>query len=81
MELLTLKPKHATDAVEIDVVVLDDAGVSVACTAQLTKDASDIHALAWDEKAIVTEELLAFVRSEVRGYIKVNEATLADMRK
>jgi hypothetical protein len=81
MELLTLKPKHTTGTVDIEVVALDDSGVSIACTAQLTPDLSDIHALAWEEKAIVTEELLAFVRSGVRDYIKANQSTLADLAK
>jgi hypothetical protein len=81
MELLTLKPKHTTGTVEIEVVALDDSGVSIACTAQLTKDLSDIHALAWDEQAIVTEELLAFVRSGVRDYLKANQSALAEILK
>jgi hypothetical protein len=81
MELLTLKPKHTTGTVEIEVVALDDSGVSIACTAQLTKDLSDIHALAWDEQAIVTEELLAFVRAGVRDYLKANQSALAEILK
>ena len=81
MEILTLKPKPTKDAPAIDVVALDDSGVSIACTALLTRDLSDIHALDWDENAIVTEELLAFVRSGVRDYVKTNQSTLANIAK
>ncbi|HXK20980.1 MAG TPA: hypothetical protein VNG33_24385 [Polyangiaceae bacterium] len=79
MELLTLKAKHTAGTVDVDVVALDDAGVSVACTAQLTKDLRHIHTLVYDEAATVTEELLAFVRAEVSDYIEAHQAELAAM--
>jgi hypothetical protein len=79
MELLTLKPLRHQDTIEIEVVALDDSGVTLTCMAQLTKDLSDIHTLAWDNQTTVTEELLAFVRSEVSDYLKANQAKLAGM--
>jgi hypothetical protein len=81
MELLTLKPLRHQDAIDIEVVALDDSGVTLTCTAQLTKNLSEIHTLAWDDQTTVTEELLAFVRSEVRGYLEANQATLGEMLK
>jgi hypothetical protein len=79
MELLTLKPKYTTGTIDIDVVALDDAGVTVSCTAQLTKDLSNIQTVAYDDSTTVTEDLLAFVRAEVTDYIKAHAAELAAM--
>ena len=81
MELLTLKPLRHQDTLDVEVVALDDSGVTLTCTAQLTKDLSDIHTVAWDDKTTVTEELLAFVRSEVRRYLEANQAKLGEMLK
>jgi hypothetical protein len=81
MELLTLKPLRHQDTIELEVVALDDAGVTSTCIAQLTKDLSNAQTIAWDDKTTVTEELLAFVRSEVSDYLKTNQAKLAEMLK
>lgn len=81
MELLTLKPLRHEDTIEIEVVALDDAGMTITGTAQLTKDLSQIHTMAWNDQTTVTEELLAFVRSAVGDYLKANQATLASMLK
>lgn len=79
MQILTLKPLHNAGTIDIDVVALDDSGATVTCTAQLLTDLSEIRAVTWEESAIVTEELLALVRSEVSDYIKANQAELAKM--
>lgn len=79
MELLTLKPLRHQDTIEIEVVALDDSGVTSTCVAQLTQDLSQIQTIAWDDKTTVTEELLAFARSEVGEYLKANQAKLAGM--
>jgi hypothetical protein len=81
MELLTLKPLRHKDSIDIEVVALDDSGVTLTCTAQLTKNLSEIHTLAWDDKTTVTEELLAFVRSEVSAYLEANQAQLGEILK
>jgi hypothetical protein len=81
MELLTLKPLRHQDTIELEVVALDDAGVTITGTAQLTEDLSQIHTLAWDDKTTVTEELLAFARAQVGEYLAANHAKLGDMLK
>ena len=79
MEILTLKPLRHQDTIEVQVVALDDSGATVSCTAQLTEDLSDIHTVAYDEKATVTAEMLALVRAEVGDYIKTHGTDLAAM--
>jgi hypothetical protein len=81
MEILTLKPLRHQDTIEIEVVALDDSGVTVTCTAHLTKDLTEIHTVAYDEKATVTEDLLAAVRAKTGEYVKANHAALAEMLK
>ena len=81
MELLTVKPLRHHDTIDLEVVALDDSGVTITCTAQLTKDLSELHTLAWDDKTTVTEELLAFIRSEVGAYVRAHQAELTDVLK
>jgi hypothetical protein len=81
MELLTLKPLRHGDSIDLEVVALDDSGVTVTYTAQLTKDLSDILSVSPDEASPMTSDLIDFVRAEARAYIKSNGAGLAGMLK
>jgi len=81
MELLTLKPLRHHDSIDLEVVALDDSGVTVTYTVQLTKDLSDILSVSPDEASPMTSELIDFVRAEARAYIKSNGAELAGLVK
>ena len=81
MELLTLKPLRHDDSIDLEVVALDDSGVTVTYTVQLTKDLSDILSVSPDEASPMTSDLIDFVRAEARAYIKSNGAELAGMLK
>lgn len=81
MELLTLKPLRHDDNIDLQVVALDDSGVTVTYTAQLTKDLSDILSVSPDEASPMTSDLIDFVRSEARRYIASNAVELAGMLK
>jgi hypothetical protein len=81
MQIKTFRPMQHDGMIDIEVIAVDEAGATVTCSAQLTKDLSDIHAVSWDDKSVVTEALLAFVRGEVRAYVKENQAKLADSLK
>ena len=81
MELLTLKPLRHDDSIDLEVVALDDSGVTVTYTVQLTKDLSDILSVSPDEASPMTSELIDFVRAEARAYIKSNGAELAGLVK
>ena len=62
-------------------VALDDSGVTVTYTVQLTKDLSDILSVNPDEASPMTSDLIDFVRAEARAYIESNVAELAGMLK
>jgi transposase-like protein len=79
MELLTLKPLRHDDTMDLEVVALDDSGVTVTYTVQLTKDLSDILSVSPDERSPMTSDLIDFVRAEARAYLKANGAELARM--
>lgn len=81
MELLTLKPLRHDDTMDLEVVALDDSGVTVTYTVQLTKDLSDILSVSPDERSPMTSDLIDFVRAEARAYLKANGAELARMPK
>jgi hypothetical protein len=81
MELLTLKPLRHADSIDLEVVALDDSGVTVTYTAQLTKDLSDILSVSPDEASPMTSDLIDFVRAQARAYIESNRAQLAGMLK
>ena len=81
MELLTLKPLRHADSIDLEVVALDDSGVTVTYTAQLTQDLSDILSVSPDEASPMTSDLIDFVRAEARAYIASNGAELAGMLK
>ena len=81
MELLTLKPLRHGDSIDLEVVALDDSGVTVTYTAQLTKDLSDILSVSPDEASPMTSDLIDFVRAQARAYIESNGAQLAGMLK
>jgi hypothetical protein len=81
MDLLTLKPLRHDDNIDLEVVALDDSGVTVTYTVQLTKDLSDILSVSPDDASPMTNELIDFVRAEARAYIKANGAELAGMLK
>jgi hypothetical protein len=81
MELLTLKPLRHDDSIDLEVVALDDSGVTVTYSVQLTKDLSDILSVNPDEASPMTSDLIDFVRAEARAYIASNGAELAGMLK
>ncbi len=81
MELLTLKPLRYDGTIDLEVVALDDSGVTVTYTAQLTQDLSDILSVAPDDKSPMTSDLIDFVRAKAREYISANGAELAAMLK
>jgi hypothetical protein len=81
MELLTLKPLRHGDAIDLEVVALDDSGATVTYMAQLTKDLGDILSVSPDDASPMTSDLIDFVRAEARSYIKANAAELAGMLK
>ena len=81
MELLTLKPLRHDASIDLEVVALDDSGVTVTYTVQLTKDLSDILSVNPDEASPMTNDLIDFVRAEARAYIESNGAELAGMLK
>jgi hypothetical protein len=81
MELLALKPLRHGDAIDLEVVALDDTGATVTYTAQLTNDLSDILSVAPDDRSPMTSDLLDFVRAEARAYLKAHGAELAGMLK
>lgn len=81
MELLTLKPLRHGDAIDLEVVALDDSGATVTYTVQLTNDLSDILSVSPDHRSPMTSDLIDFVRAEARAYLKSNTAELAGMLK
>jgi hypothetical protein len=81
MDLLTLKPLRHDDNIDLEVVALDDSGVTVTYTVQLTKDLSDILSVSPDDASPMTNDLIDFVRAEARAYIKANSSELAGMLK
>jgi hypothetical protein len=81
MELLTLKPLRHGDAIDLEVVALNDSGATVTYTAHLTNDLSDILSVSPDDRSPMTSELIDFVRAEARAYLKANGAELAAMLK
>ena len=81
MELLTLKPLRHGDAIDLEVVALDDSGATVTYTVQLTKDVSDILSVSPDEASPMTSDLIEFVRAEARVYLTAKGAELAAMLK
>lgn len=81
MELLTLKPLRHDDSIDLEVVALDDSGVTVTYTVQLTKDLSDILSVNPDDASPMTSDLIDFVRAEARAYIASSGAELAGMLK
>ncbi len=81
MELLTLKAARHGDSIDLEVVALDDSGVTVTYSAQLTKDLSDILSVSPDDASPMTSDLIDFVRAEARAFIKTNGPELAGMLK
>ena len=81
MEVLTLKPLRHDDAVDLEMVALDDSGATVTYTVQLTKDLGDILSVSPDDTSPMTSDLIDFVRAEARAYIKANGAELASVLK
>jgi hypothetical protein len=79
MELLTLKPLRHGDAIDLEVVALDDSGATVTYTVQLTNDLTDILSVSPDQRSPMTSDLIDFVRAEARAYLKANGAELAGM--
>ena len=76
MELLTLKPVRHDDSIDMDVVALDDAGATLTCTVQLTRDLTDILSVVPDDSSPLTEELLDFARAKTREYVEQHGAEL-----